>query len=76
MRDVANYARCIMALSDNVDKEKRFKFGQILVEMYTTHNLPHRTQVMTTFQNEIPLKIQQGTVLDFRINTNFACSKR
>ncbi len=43
--------------------------------LYTMHNLPHRAQVMTTFQNEIPLKIRQGTVLQFRINTNFVCLK-
>ncbi len=42
--------------------------------MYTMHNLPHRAQAMTTFKNEIPLKIRQGTVLHFRFNTNLARS--
>ncbi len=28
------------------------------------------------FKNEISLKVRQGTVLHFRINTNFVCSKR
>ncbi len=44
--------------------------------LYTVYKLPHHTQVMTTFKNEIPLKIRQGTVLHFRINTNFAYLKR
>ncbi len=42
----------------------------------TMHNLPHRAQVMTTFKNEIPLKMRQGTVLHFRISTNFVCLTR
>ncbi len=42
-------------------------------EKMPLYNLPHRTQVMITIKNEIPLKIRQGTVFHFRINTNFAC---
>ncbi len=60
-------------------KENTFEFGHVLVEilqMYMMHNLPHRAQVMTTFLNEIPLKIRKGTVLHFRINTNFVCLTR
>ncbi len=44
--------------------------------LYTVYKLPYREQVMTTFLNEIPLKIRRGTVLHFSIYTNFACSKR
>ncbi len=29
-----------------------------------------RAQIMTTFENEIPLKIRQGTVLTLNINAN------
>ncbi len=29
-----------------------------ILQMCTMHNLPHRAQVMTIFQNEIPLKIR------------------
>ncbi len=50
-----------MQLVRLIFKENIFEFGYILVEelqMYTMHNLPHRAQVMTTFQNEIPLKIR------------------
>ncbi len=43
--------------------------------LYTVHNLPHRAQVMTTFQNDISLKMLQGTVLHFRNNINFPRSK-
>ncbi len=28
--------------------------------LYNVHNLKHRAQVMTTFLNEIPLKMRQG----------------
>ncbi len=35
--------------------------------MYTMHTLPHRAQIMTSFQNDIPLKIRQGTVFDFSV---------
>ncbi len=31
---------------------------------------------MTTIENEIPLKIQQVTVLHFKINTNYVSLKR
>ncbi len=66
-------------MSDHFGRETLFEFGDILVEilqMFTMHNLPHRAQVMTTFKNEIPLKMRQGSVFHFIINTNFACSKR
>ncbi len=66
-------------MCDNFGKENRFEFGYILVgilQRYTMHNLPHRTQVMTAFSNEIPLKKRQGSVFHFRINISFACSKR
>ncbi len=66
-------------MCDDFDKENRFEFGSILVEilqMYTMHNLPHRAQVMTAFSNEIPLKIRQGSVFHLRINTSFACYER
>ncbi len=59
-------------MPDYFGKENRFEFGHKLVEilqMNTVHNLPHRA-------HEIPPKIRQGTVLHFRINTNFVCSKR
>ncbi len=45
--------------------------------VYTVHNLPHRAQVMTTFQNESPLKIRQGTVFHLElIQTLYAQNDR
>ncbi len=32
----------------------------VKMPLYNVHNLQHRAQVMTTFLNEIPLKIRQG----------------
>ncbi len=82
-----DYASCELCIIKDYElnvceyfgKENRFKFAQILVDilqMFTMHNLPHRAQVMTAYLNDIPLKVRQGTVLHFRINTKFACSKR
>ncbi len=40
------------------------------------HKLPRRAQVRSTFYNGISLRVRQGTVFNYMINTNFACSKR
>ncbi len=44
--------------------------------LMNARTVPHRAQVVTTFQNEIPQKARQGTVFHYRINTYFVCSKR
>ncbi len=46
-----------------------------ILQMNTVHILPHHAQVGSLFLNRNPLKVRQGTVQNFRINTSVACSK-
>ncbi len=66
-------------MSDKRVKENRCVFRYVLAEILqinTVHKLPHRAQFRSIFQNRNPLNIRRGTVLNFTLNTSFACSKR
>ncbi len=56
-------------------KTTHFFFHSFIATMSYSLQISFKFKVMTTIYNEIPLKIRQGTVFRFWINTNFVCSK-